>query len=184
MNNDKVDALLKKALRSSETPDAELVLKVKYNLLKEEPVLTKSNKKFSYSTAVIAAVVVLSLTLVGFAYGSQIIQLLGGGHFEEGKDSNGNNFVSMDIGFEYDPIEVRDGQIYFVLDGSDTNITNQCSEETYYQYETIDDNGYRHVVLIGGTADNVGMAEYIWDESGSFRGGNASYNSSEETLHG
>jgi hypothetical protein len=23
--------------------------------------------------------------------------------------------------------------------------------ETYYQYETVDDNGYRHVVLIGGT---------------------------------
>ena len=84
------------------------------------------------------------------------------------------------VGFEYDPIEVRDGQIYFVLDGSDANITNQCSEETYYQYETIDDNGYRHVVLIGGTADNVGMAKYIWDESGSFRGGTASYDSSEE----
>ncbi len=143
--------------------------------------MAKSNRKrFLFRIAVVAAVVVFSLTLVGFTYGSQIIQLLGGGHFEEGKDSNGNNYASMDSGFEHDPVEVRDGQIYFVLDGSDTNITNQCSEETCYQYETVDDQGYRHVVLIGGTSDNIGMAEYIWDESGTFRGSNASYNGSEE----
>jgi len=177
MDNDKLDILLKKALRSSETPDIELIQKVKCNLIKEEPVL---RKKFSFRTAVVVAVFVLSLTLVGFAYGNQIIQLLGGGHIEEGKDANGDNYISMDSGFVNDPIEVRNSQIYFVLDGSNTNITDQCSEKTYYQYETVDNNGYRHVVLIGGTPDDVGMAEYIWDESGAFRGSNASYNSSEE----
>jgi hypothetical protein len=118
MNNDKVDILFRKALRSSETPDPELVQKVKCNLFKEEPMLTKANKRFSFRTAAIAVAVVLSLTLVGFTYGSQIIQLLGGGHFEEGKDSNGDNYASMDAGFVNDPVEVRDGQIYFVLDGS------------------------------------------------------------------
>ena len=179
MKNDKVDILLKRALRRTETPDAELIQKIKYNLIKEESVLAKSNRRFSFRTAVIAAVVVLSLTLAGFTYGNRIIQLLGGGHFVEGKDSNGNNFASMDSGFENDPVEVRDGRIYFVLDGSDTNITNQCSEENYYQYEKVDNKGYRHVVLIGGTPEDVGMAEYIWDESGTFRGGNASYNGSE-----
>lgn len=177
MNNDKVDILLKKALRSSETPDTELIQKVKCNLIKEEPVL---RKKFSVRTAVVVAVFVLSLALVGFAYGNQIIQLLGGGHIEEGKDANGDNYISIDTGFVNDPIEVRDGQIYFVLDGSNTNITDKCSEKTYYQYETVDHNGYRHVVLIGGTPDDVGMAEYIWDASGTFRGSNASYNASEE----
>lgn len=177
MNNDKVDTLLKKALRSSETPDTELIRKVKCNLIKEEPVLRKN---FSIRTAVVAAVLVLSLALVGFAYGNQIIQLLGGGHIEEGKDANGDNYISIDTGFVNDPIEVRDGQIYFVLDGSNTNITDQCSEKTYYQYETVDNEGYRHVVLIGGTPDDVGMAEYIWDANGTFKGSNASYNSSEE----
>ncbi len=177
MNNDKVDILLKKALSSSETPGTELVQKVKCNLIKEEPVL---KKKFSYRTAVVAAVFVLSLASAGFAYGNQIIQLLGGGQIEEGKDANGDNYISMDTGFVNDPIEVRDGQIYFVLDGSNTNITDQCSETTYYQYETVDKNGYRHVVLIGGTPDDIGMAEYIWDESGTFSGSNASYNHSKE----
>jgi hypothetical protein len=179
MNNDKVDTLLKKALRSSETPDTELIQKVKCNLIliKEEPVL---RKKFSVRTAVVVAVFVLSLTLVGFAYGDQIIQLLGGGYIEEGKDANGGNYISIDTGFVNDPIEVRDGQIYFVLDGSNTNITDQCSEKTYYQYETVDNDGYRHVVLIGGIPDNVGMAEYIWDANGTFKGSNASYNSREE----
>ncbi len=177
MNNNKVDILLKKTLRSSETPDTELIQKVKCNLIKEEPVL---RKKFSVRTAVVAAVLISSLALAGFAYGSQIIQLLGGGHIEEGKDANGDNYISMDMGFVNDPVEVRDGQIYFVLDGSNANITDQCSEKTYYQYETVDNNGYRHVVLIGGTPDDVGMAEYIWDANGTFKGSNASYNSSEE----
>ena len=103
MNNEKVDILLKRALRSTETPDTELIQKVKYNLIREESELTRSNKRFSFRTAAIAAVVALSLTLVGFTYGSRIIQLLGGGHFEEGKDSNGDNFASMDSGFENDP---------------------------------------------------------------------------------
>ena len=177
-NNDKLEVLLRNALRSKEAPNKELIQKIECSLRKEEAVLIKSNRRFSFSTAriaIIAAVAILSLTLAGFAYGNRIIQMLGGGQFVEGKDSQGNYFASMDAGFEHEPVEVRDGQIYFILDGSNTNITKQCSEETYYQYETVDNNGYRHVLLIGGTPDNVGMAEYLWDQSGELRGSSASY---------
>lgn len=131
---------------------------------------------------VIAAIVVLTFTLVGFTFGNQIIQLLGGGRIEQGKNSDGEDFVSIDTGFVEDPIKVQDGQIYFILDGYNTNITDYCSDETYYEYEKISDNGYRHVVLIGGTPDNVGMAEFVFDEEGKLIGSNASLNSQTEPM--
>lgn len=124
--------------------------------------------------ALVAAVAILaSVLLAGFTFGSQIIQLLGGGRIESGTDGSGNNYTSIDAGFETDPVEIRDGQVYFVLDGSDTDITRYCTETTYYQYEQIADNGYRHVVVVGGTPDNLGWAEFVWDENGNFSGSNA-----------
>jgi len=136
---------------------------------------TKSSFNRTRRAVVIAAIIVLSFALlVGFTYGSQIIQLLGGGRLEVGA-----NYVKISTGFESDPAEVRDGQVYFVLDGADTDITSYCTKDTYYQYEQINDNGYRHVVLVGGAPDDLGWAEFVWDESGKFVAGNSTRNSEE-----
>ena len=152
-------------------------------LERQKETLFMNEKTYSFKkhrVLVIAIVALLSLSLVGFAYGNQIIKLLGGGNIEQGKSDNGDNFISMDTGFVSDPVRIEDGKIYFILDGSDTNITNQCSESSYFKYETTNEAGYRHVVVIGGTADNIGMAEFVWDENGEFKGSNASYNTDEE----
>ncbi len=144
-------------------------------LMSENTISSKKSR-----VLVIAIAAILSLSLVGFAFGHQIIQLLGGGRIEQGKTSDGKDFVSIDAGFISDPVKVENNQIYFILDGSNTNITDQCSDSSYYKYETTDDNGYRHVVLIGGTADNIGFAEFVWDKGGNFLGSNASTSSSEK----
>ena len=119
--------------------------------------------------ALIAAVIVLSLsTLVAFAYGNQIIQLLGGGMFESGRTADGGHFVSVTMSeADPDPIEVRDGRVYFTMDGSETDITSYCTEATYYQYEQMADNGYRQVLIVGGRPDNLGWAEFLWDSEGN-----------------
>lgn len=65
LNN--MDFLLKKAMATSETPDAELVQKVKYRLSKEEAILRKSTVKRSFSTAVAAVVALLAITTTAFA---------------------------------------------------------------------------------------------------------------------
>lgn len=106
--------------------------------------------------------------------------MLSGGHIKEGKEANGDSYSSISTVFMNDPVKVRDDQIYFVLDGSNINITDQCSEKTYYKYETVDNDGYRHVILIGGTLDDVGMAEYIWNSNGILKGSVTSYNGDEE----
>jgi hypothetical protein len=64
LNNKKydVDGLLKKALRSTETPDAALVQKVKSNYIKEENLVKKTSSKrpFSAVAAVVAAVILIA----------------------------------------------------------------------------------------------------------------------------
>lgn len=123
----------------------------------------------------VAMLAVLALVLVGFTFGSQILSLLGGGRIETGVAQDGTSYVTMDSGFATEPAEVRAGQIYFVLDGSNRNITDQCSAASYYQYDSTDAHGVRHVVLIGGTADAVGWAEFVWAENETFQGSNATY---------
>jgi len=125
---------------------------------------SRSTKKLLVA-AVVAIVILSSLTIVTLAYGSQIIQMLGGGQIVM-ETTGRSSSVSMTVYEESNPVEVRDGQVYFILDGSNTDITSYCTETTYYQYEKIADNGYRHVFIVGGAPDNLGWAEYIWDETG------------------
>jgi len=127
----------------------------------------KSRSKKKLVVALVAAVIVLSLSLtVAVAYSSQIIELLGGGQLERGRTGNGE-FVSVTItGEEPNPVEVVDGRVYFVLDGARADITGYVSETSFYMYEMIGDNGYRQVFVVGGLHDNLGWAEFIWDETG------------------
>jgi len=128
--------------------------------------------------AVLAAVLILSLFLVvGFGYGSQIVQLLGGGWIESGK-SGGGYYTSIPI-TESSPVEVIDGLVFFILDGANIDITSYCTETTYFEYEQISDNGYRHVFIVGGAPDNLGWAEFIWDENGNMIGSTATYHPGE-----
>ena len=122
----------------------------------------------------------MALSLVGFAFANHIIKLLGGGKIEQGKTIFGEDFVSISTGIVHAPVKVEGEEIYFILDGQNINITDQCTDSSFYKYEKTDDNGYRHVVVIGGTFDNVGVGEFIWDEMDNFIGSNASFNSHEE----
>ncbi|MDR2569319.1 MAG: hypothetical protein LBD23_03345 [Oscillospiraceae bacterium] len=142
---------------------------------KEDNIVSiKSRSTKKIITGLVAAVVVLSLTtVVAFAYGSQIIELLGGGHIEIEKSGNSSS-VSMTISeADPDPVEVKDGRVYFILDGSNKDITEYCTESTYYQYEYIAENGYHHVFIVGGSPDNLGWAEFIWSEDGNILGSSA-----------
>ena len=133
---------------------------------------TKSVAYRKPKVALIAAAIALSCMLLAgfaFAYGTQIIELLGGGRIESAVSSSGDSSVSISIVESY-PYEVREGRVYFVLDCSGKDITSYCSEDTFYQYEKINENGYRHVLLIGGMPDNIGWTEIVFDENGNLVG--------------
>lgn len=132
------------------------------------------NRKIKYSRFLaVAAILAAAAVMAGFAFGDQVIALLGGGSMISGINEDGEDFVSMDTGFAADPVIILGDQIYFILDDSYTDITDQCSESDYYQYEKTDENGIRHVVLVGGTIDRLGWAEFVWDADGEPMGSNA-----------
>lgn len=122
--------------------------------------------------ACLAAVMLLGVLSFGTAFAvsadfrEAVIGFFTGGFVELGTDEQGYYSAYFHDAGNSDPITVRDGQIYFVMDGSEINITEQCSETTYYSYETTDTDGNYHVILVGGTPDNVGWAELIF-ENGS-----------------
>ena len=60
------------------------------------------------------------------------------------------------------PYEVRDGRVYFTLDGSDRDITDQCSGESWFTYETTGTDGSRQILLIGGAPDEVNYLEIVY----------------------
>lgn len=63
---------------------------------------------------------------------------------------------------------VQNGRLYFVLGDIKEDVTDKCSDETYYQYEYTDDRNMRHVILVGGTVTNAGWAELIFAEDGTY----------------
>ena len=133
---------------------------------------TKSVAYGKPKVALVAAAIALScILLVGFAYayGTQIIDLLSGGRIESVESSSGDSSISISMVESY-PYEVLEGRVYFTLDGSGKDITSYCSEDTFFQYERASENGYRHVLLIGGTPDNLGWTEIVFDENGNLVG--------------
>lgn len=59
--------------------------------------------------------------------------------------------------------EVRDGRLYFIANGENIDITDQCSMDTAFVYITEDNLGYIHYLCVGGTPENWGEEEYIWN---------------------
>lgn len=125
-----------------------------------------------------AAILMSAIALTGFAFGEQVYHLLGGGQIIRSVTEEGEDSVSVDTGFAVDPVIILDDQIYFTLDGSYTNITEECSETDYYSYETEETDGSRHIILVGGPSDHVGWAEFTLLSDGSFFS-NATYDGEE-----
>ena len=151
-------------------------LSSRYTENTKEDNVVKIHAKKRLITVLIAAVVAMSLlAAAGYAYGSQIIEMLGGGVIESGRNRDGSHFTSITISESNNPAVVRDGKVYFVLDDLEIDITSYCTESTFFSFEKIDDDGYRHVLLVGGEPDNLGWASFTWDETGQVLGRGAVY---------
>lgn len=124
----------------------------------EEAALVK--RRFPrFKLPLVAAAIAATAALAGFAYGEKIFPMLGGGKIMQYINEYGEDVVSVDTGFEVDPVVIVDNHVYFALDGSYTDITDQCSETTCYRYENDDPDGTHHIILVGGSIDQIGWAE-------------------------
>lgn len=65
-------------------------------------------------------------------------------------------------------IEVEGDRLYLVINDEKIDVTDQCSEENYYRYEVANAEGGRSVLLVGGTIENPGWIELVFDADGTY----------------
>ena len=63
---------------------------------------------------------------------------------------------------------VENGRLYLVVGDVKIDVTDQCNETEYYRYEIKNNDGSRNVIIIGGTINNPGWVELIFDASGNY----------------
>ena len=129
--------------------------------------------------AILALVFALSIT--AFAYGIRQFSLMTGGSIQRGVDENGDHYVEGTLGTETEPIVFREGRVWLTVNGENRDITGEFSYTEPFIYDCIGPDGLRHAFIIGGEADAVGWAEFLWDETGFPAGGGAHLSSPEGT---
>ena len=107
---------------------------------------------------IMMAVIATTIMLVGCSSEPTIIKMINGRIVEMDGDHLSSSGTATDMA------EVINGRVYFTLD--ETDITEYCSETTYFRYDLKDEQGISHVFLIGGELDSVGWTEVLFLENG------------------
>ena len=68
------------------------------------------------------------------------------------------------------PAEVRNGRLYFIANGENIDITDECSAEKAFIYTIQDNSGFYHHIIIGGTPENWGYQIFIQNPKGDYGG--------------
>ena len=133
------------------------------------------------AAACFCALVVLSLGVLTYAYGEQIIrEVLGwGGNMKMTESINAENgetekIVTVMTDSLTNPVEIKNGKIYFVVNDEHIDITDSVSESDPYVYNYKDQDGYTHYWIIGLNGpepEYYGYGEYIKDSDGSWVAG-------------
>lgn len=189
-----MDNLYQKTFDQLHMPDqrrqslrAELASRCSHDEMEAIPM--KTNQKIRRPIVALVAVFLISaLSVTAFAYGDQIREIFfhisSTSFIEHGVDEDGNSYTQVSFEnmntTETTPVEVReDGRLYFLADGQETDITDLCSYTTPYVYESTDQDGNRHILIVGGELDAIGYAEFIMDPDGQPMGGISQFGTSE-----
>lgn len=139
--------------------------------------------------------VAILITIVGLfsvtemVYGSNgkimnyIYSFFSGGGITYEKGENGESKSSVILESEpISPVEVTDGKMYFVADGSQRDITDEVSNDMPFIGEWKDIENNTHKFIIGGKANEnyYGYYEYIFDVDGTVVGGRGYFGSKVE----
>ena len=63
-----------------------------------------------------------------------------------------------------EPVEIRDGRMYFIVNGENIDITDQVSQTKAFTYQYVDNQGITHDWVVGLNSENIenyGYAEYL-----------------------
>ena len=124
----------------------------------------KTKKKYGKTTVrliLIAAVVCLMTVTVS---ADSVRQLFGwGGNMEITQHDDGAE-VRIFTDNLTEPVEIRDGRMYFIVNGENIDITDQVSQTKAFTYQYVDEQGVTHMWVVGLNSEeleNYGYAEYL-----------------------
>ena len=63
---------------------------------------------------------------------------------------------------------VENGRLYLTVGDVKKDVTDKCSMTDYYRYETLNADGSKSVILVGGTVDKHGWIELIFSAKGKY----------------
>lgn len=112
---------------------------------------------------VAAALVVIGVLCIAAGVPYKIYNFLSGGSVAVVPESSGIiGGAEMEVPNEKNaPLVLENGRLWFVNNGERTDVTDLIDENTPYIYENVDPaTGNKGYVILGGTVDDFGWAEY------------------------
>ncbi|HJC41691.1 MAG TPA: hypothetical protein H9701_09110 [Candidatus Intestinimonas pullistercoris] len=145
-----------------------------------EATTMKQTTKRPARTLLAAAAAAAVLTISALAASGVLwrVPLFTGGWMESGTDPDGTGYASISgsTSQEKDPVSVREGRVWFTTDtGAEVDITGQFSETEPYVYTYTDGSGLTHDIVVGGTPEDHGCFEFLYDAQGDAIGASGSY---------
>ena len=140
-------------LHASETTDWEALMQQKSK---------KNYGKTTLKLLLLAAVISLMTVTVS---ADSVRQLFGwGGNMEITQYDDGGAEVRVYTENLTEPVEIRDGRMYFIVNGENIDITDQVSQTKAFTYQYVDNQGITHDWVVGLNSENIenyGYAEYL-----------------------
>ena len=128
---------------------------------------TQKRRKPSVKVMVLAAALAVGCVLsIAAGLPAQVYNFVAGGSAVVNPGTGEGHFVYD--GSANSPITVENGRMWFAADGEKVDITDKVDENTPYVYERTDPKtGNKGYVIVGGTMDNYGWAEFFLTEDGT-----------------
>lgn len=150
-------------------------------------------KRKKILTILLAACLVMGLGIAAYAYGEQVLsRVFGWGNNMEVttlRDENGSEITEVMVYTDdlTEPVNIKDGRMYFVVNNENIDITDLVSTEEAFQYEYSDDENITHVWFVGllekEHPEHYGYAEYLKNESGEWVAGYSARVNTEADGH-
>ena len=138
------------------------------NMLEHNEKLARKRMPRAGKIMLAAALAVGCVLSIAAGLPAQVYNFMSGGSvvIDAGGD---HDSVVWDLRDEdYTPIVQEDGKLWFVNGGERTDLTGLIDEDTPYIYEHTDPaTGNKGYVIMGGTVDHFGWAEFFGTESGT-----------------
>lgn len=158
----------------------------------EKEIIQMTNRK-KILRPILAACLAMALGITAYAYGSETIRRIWGwgNNLEVStsveEDGSEASTVIVHTDNLTEPVEIRDGRMFFVVNDENIDITGQVSTEKAYQYEYRDEDGITHFWLVGlleeGVLEHFGYAEYLKNDEGEWVGGYSARINTEPDGH-